>query len=336
MEDGRGDGGEGGFNAISRKKMKKIICLIIISAILSGPLFAVENAGDFLRMGSSARITSLGGQGVAMVQNSESVYWNPALLTKCDSNEFSATIFNGFEAHFYNCYLTFPNAFGNQMPLGLGLLASNMNEIPENISNPNIPGRYTPSGYLFEDAKYALLISSGFLLNPELAIGLTGKVIYENYYHNSAVGFGADMAMVYQLSSDSQMGCLIQNIIQPDMKWTTNNTQETIPTEVKIGIAHQIIQKELFINTDVGFRMHRPTKLSVGLEYFFLPELQLRMGFITDSEKIKDIGSQIQKLENLSVGMGLILNQLTCDFSWINQDLEEIDDIYRLTLSYKF
>lgn len=317
--------------------MNRIMISLISVIVLSVSAFAeVRNAGMLLEKGFGARPAGLGMSYVSIADDSSAVYWNAAGLTQLNELDFQAMIYRGWETDYLSAFISAPISLPFfTMNVGGGYVSTHVADILETQVNSTIPDRWVEKGNFTYDGS-VFFLSSAVAPVPWLSIGATYKYILENLYSNHANGMGLDVGVLYQPFDILSFGVNAQNIWSKDMVWDTpSNISEKLPRNVKGGAVLKLFEKSLLLSTDVNYRLDRETSQAItvqtGIEYWLIPEFALRVGL-----NPKNPATMQQLLSSL--GLGLRVNGFVLDFAWTNQDqyldIDQIDDIYRLSFGY--
>jgi hypothetical protein len=314
---------------------KKFGLLIFALLFFSHIALASENAGAFMERLPSARATGLGSNFVATSKDSSSIFWNPAGLSNIVSREIQVMTKLAFETHYKSIQICSP--IDETLFIGIGYISADTPGIMEVTAKDANSERWIDTGNTFSYLGQALYLSAAKNILDSLSLGVSLKIVQENLYNNQAQGFGLDYGMRFALNSNIQLGLNYQNILTPQMRWNTASENiDIIPSNIKAGIAINLLDNKLLICSDFNFRQNRPTKFGLGSELTICEFLPIRCGFESDSENINSIIEDIANLKNFAIGISLIIDPIFIDFSWRNPDLEEIEDIYELSFGYKF
>ena len=145
---------------------------------------------DYLLLPHSARSAALGGVNVSVIENDASlIYDNPAFL----GGEMDKTLVVSYLAYIADIGMgnvTFTKQLGEKTSFGIGALFGNYGSMVEATNDNQILG----------DLRATDICGSIFVahdLTERLRGGVTGKFLYSNYYHNTAIGIGVDLGVSY-------------------------------------------------------------------------------------------------------------------------------------------
>jgi hypothetical protein len=309
--------------------MKKLclFCLVIFITFLIKYSFAGTKTGtsmaQFLKIGVGARAVGMGEAFVALSNDALALYWNPAGISFIGKVNLTTTHTEWFAD------LTHDFA-GVTVPVGNGALGAsitffNSDEIEiTTLEQPDGTGIYYDASDLAIAISYALKITNRF------SVGITGKYLQQNLYHESAEGFAIDVGtLLYTGFRGLRIGMSLSNfgmgmkfegrdlIVPHDPGGSIANTPniqaemttETwpLPTNFRVGIAVDIVNgQDSFIKSEttrltLAIDGNRPTdneeRANIGLEYAWNDRIALRIGYKFNFD-----------VEDLTLGGGYNLN----------------------------
>lgn len=296
---------------------KQKIRLTIIFCLLLGCTFASNNAGAFLEYEINAKNSALGNSGVTLLGQSEAIFLNPAKLPLIKNQDFKSMFSNAFEAK-YQAISGMINLWG--LNWGIGYLNAGVDDITDSHWDSSIK-RYILSGKNFNYKDQAIYLGTGLKISDQINIGLSVKGIQTDAAKYRATGLGADLGFLATLNKDISLGLVVENIVQPEMRWNTpSNNIDTIPRIIKMGLTLQILKKTSLVY-ESKTKQNRKTTHHLGLEYKLLPILALRAGY--DNGKI-------------TLGTGLKLYLLELNFAWRETELDVLEPTYKFGLGLIF
>ncbi|MFC1770430.1 PorV/PorQ family protein [Candidatus Margulisiibacteriota bacterium] len=298
--------------------MRKIALLLIMMLVCVSTQ-ASDNAGAFIEKGLSPRGSAMGMSYVCLASASDAVYWNPAGLTNSESNfEIKGMGTNAYETQ-YSSLQASTGFLG--LDWGFAYIGANVEGIDETVENQSTSrGQRTGNSLSYNASAY--YISTAKEVLEGLSVGITGKLIKEQAAQYQAQGIGMDVGTLYQPLDWISFGFNLQNIVSPRMEWNTpSKSVDTVPLNIKTGVLFRLLDDNLLAGIDLNIRRKRDTKLNFGLEYWLIPNFALRGGLCQ---------------EGLSLGTGLNLGGFMLDFSWIKPELEQMAEIYRVSVGYRF
>jgi hypothetical protein len=178
-----------------------------------------------------------------------------------------------------------------------------------NTSIPDVQIRETPGAAIGSFAAHAFSarLTGALAISEELALGVTGKYLFEKIYVDQSTGFALDAGITYH-SADLpvDVGAALTNIGSMNA-FRSEDVQ--IPMALKIGIAREI--DLLGINANVFAAYSNELRISVshvhaGIELDYSHALFLRAGYVSGYES-----------RSVSAGLGVTYGFLRIDYSYI-------------------
>jgi hypothetical protein len=209
--------------------------LILISFISLFPVFAQEGrtSFDYLLLPNSARISALGSTNVSLVENDVSlIYGNPALL----GAEMDLTLSVNYLSYIADINMgnaTFAKALSSERGAwGVGFLYGNYGNMKETTEDNIIIGDLNAN-----DICGNIFFSHD--LSDRWRGGITGKFLYSNYYHNTAIGLGVDLGLSYYNSDrEFSFGIVGKNIGRQIKAY--EEELSSLPWDIQMGISQRL------------------------------------------------------------------------------------------------
>lgn len=206
--------------------------LLFLSLLVSFSTYAQIGGDDtyeFLNVNTSARISSLGGNQIAVKDNDPFLaFENPSLLNKTMDNKLALS---------YISYLA---------DIGLGF-ASYTKEV-EGIGTFNAGVKYIDYGDFtetdnagneigsFSAGEYAFLVGYGYEIDSLYSIGANLKTIYSSLYDYNSVGLAVDVGATYFNEEKGLTLALLIKNMGGQLTTYDDNDNESIPFEIQYGI----------------------------------------------------------------------------------------------------
>ena len=256
-------------------------------SILCIALLACSSAGyvNIQNLGSGVRSLGLGNSLVAVADNSDAVFINPAGLGQLMRRQVTYTPGGVPEVHddLGRYMVSFGMPLNSKLGLGLGYERIGSSQLSENGAFVSLSYQALSGLYMGLSAKYLFSIWSR--LDQFYAGGREGVV-------------GIDVGLLWQSPfSGAQLGLFLRNANQPS---TGESGALTLPTDLHVGAGYRVGTHVLlsvqYVRRDVTkvfFTTYR--RWMAGVEVDFLEELVLRVG-------------RLERLEvggvSLSMGLG--------------------------------
>ncbi len=245
---------------------------VLAVLLTAAPALAqVQNAGgpgEWFNRYTTARTLGLGGAFVALADDPLGVLWNPAGLSAMDQNEvrfenarlFEETSINGIS-------LAVP---GSRLPsFGVSVVSLGSGEY-ERTNDMN-----DPLG-TFKQGETAYLLTASRAFSPRFAIGTNLKLVQQRVEDFTGGGFGLDLGAWYAVRPGIRVGGSVANLGGPTV--TLRSTQETWPTQIRAGMAAQVLNGRGLIVAQVDHSEVLGARFHAGGEYWIQSGIALRIG----------------------------------------------------------
>jgi hypothetical protein len=253
-------------------KSKRFYFLAFVGVlVISAPAILFAQSTDFaaevLTKGAGARALAMGGAFTAAADDATAAYYNPAGLALIDNLQFSTmhAIENDLQSYdFYNVAFHTESAGSYALSyLRLGVDGINIAD-----SSGNVLGTATYSDQ-------AGLLSGGWKLGKQFALGATVKFLTTSAYTASAFGFGMDLGLLFKPFKELTIGLMGRDITGgTNVTWanTPTNPSQTLQPSVTLGLSYV---QELGKRQAQGNAQVPVSTLSVNLDvdslYMFVP-----------------------------------------------------------------
>ena len=308
----------------------KIAISITCAALLAT---ASEGVVNIQNVGSGARAQGLGNSFVAVADNADAVFANPAGLGQVSNRQVSYTnvslLYVGIEGDDLGQHVvSYAQPLGDKLGLGLGY---------ERIG----------SSLMSENGAF---VSLSYQVQRRLQVGVSAKYLFwsvgaippdngrEDPLSNQSAGnVGLDLGLLWQSPvAGAQVGVLLKNINQPNGKWgegVDDPDAGGLPMDVHVGVGYRLSSQSLvsveYVRRDLTGGDSAENGLVVGGETQLLEGLALRAG--GRRMLSEDAGG------GLNAGLGYQWNQLVFDYAYdIGLELTETNGAHRFSFAYEF
>jgi len=326
--------------------MKKIIVVLgILFIVCASMSFALNKSGNsgaqFLKIGIGARQVAMGEASVAIVDDANAMFWNPARIALIEGTDVSASDNEWIsDTRMMNVAAAHTFSWGT---VGIHAIYMDFGSFDE--TNEDTLGYVTGNTFTANDL--AVGLSFARFLTSNFAIGGNARYISETIDSDSAGNIAFDIGTTYNTGWNSlRLGIVIQNF-GPDMKFDgtyqeqqrdlTFKTKEflpyTLPVMVRLGIAYDLISSDansLSLAVDALHPNDGDEKVNSGAEYIFktgAADFAIRAGY----RAFYDVGG-------LTAGAGATIhlgeNKLKLDYAYT--DLGILEMAHRVSLGYSF
>ena len=301
--------------------------LSLIMALSSGAVVNIQN------IGAGARSAALGNSFVAVADNPDAVFANPAGLGLIETRQLSYTnvslLFSGIDDDNLGQHVvSYVQPLGSKLGLGLGFERIGSDLMSEN----------------------GAFLSLAYRLGRSLQLGLTGKYLFWSVgdipndpvsgkadpLSNSGSGaLGIDLGLMWKSPiAGAQLGVLVKNVNQPNVaKEAVKGDADAgkVPMDVHVGASYKIGGTSLvsaqWVLRDVSGEV--ANRLVVGGETVLVQGLMVRAG-----------GSKIFEEDasgDVTAGLGYVWDKLLFDYSYhMPLDLTETNGAHRFSLALQF
>jgi long-subunit fatty acid transport protein len=250
------------------------------------------SAGSFLRMGLGARSLGMGGGAVALADDGQTLYYNPAGLVYLQDRWITSSMHQmALDRHLI--FVGYAQAIGQDKEmrpgmmrggLGLGWLSAGVSQIDSRDYNGTHQGMLSHAEHCFYFA---------FALNPQskLAVGISGKCVYSRFpgiaEDNGAFstwGFGFDLGAVIKPVPSFSVGFVLRDL-RTRYTWDSQNvfeqglqTTDEFPLVMQTGLVWHGLSGRITAHADYKKIQDIPGMILCGAEYSLKPQFLLRAG----------------------------------------------------------
>lgn len=260
--------------------LRKLASVASAAALLLGLLLApaVGHAAGttgalFLAVGVGARPEGMGGAGVALADDANSVYLNTAGMIQVPNrqitvmhNEYLLDLKQEFISYVQH---TGYRAYGGSLVyLDLG-------------AQTGYTSTNQPTG-VFRPNSYALTFAYGKKLTDEMSYGMGLKYISEKIASSKGSAWAADFGFLYKpQGSQFRYGASLANL---GTKIKVGSTGDPLPRSLRLGLAWLAPKQPLTLAADSLFIRGNSAEYHVGAEYILAKMVALRLGYNSADE----------------------------------------------------
>lgn len=263
-----------------------------------------------LKIPVGPRAIAMGQAFVAVADDANAVYWNPAGLNQLGGTEITAQYDVFIETVRYQ-YMALATKLGKDAALGISgklLSTGSENEIDANGN---------PTGNTFSENYMDIDLSGAYRLNYYLDVGLTAKYISKSLAGSNASSFAADFGLLYRTPIPHlTAGMNIQNI-GPGIKF--DQVADPLPLNFKLGVAYRMFDDNFTVAWDTNIPIDNAVAESLGGEYWYKDTLVGRFGYqfqgSIDQNQL-GIGGKAGLYLGAGVKVAFFKNYLGLDYAW--------------------
>ncbi|MEW6609063.1 MAG: PorV/PorQ family protein [bacterium] len=258
---------------------------------------------------------------VAIADDINAIYWNPAGLANIQNRQATFMYADWLEEITYNylAYIHPQQIMGGIMGGGLTLLDSG--SIDRTIDGTGKIGDY--------DAKdIALSVAYAKKLTENCNLGASIKYIQMKIDNEKSTGIALDIGCLYKPTVENlTIGATIQNL-GPKLKAFISE-KDALPLNIKVGGAYKLLDNALTLGLDVNFPSDNDTNFNLGAEYWIKEIVALRAGYRT-------LTKDALKSSSLTYGAGFRIPNVGVDIDYAFCDYDELDKTHRVSLVTRF
>jgi len=286
--------------------MIKNIIVILMLVVLCGATPVFATAADPFHLGVGARPLSMGKAFVAIADDANGIFVNPAGLGSLTSSQLISMYSNVTDDTSYVLLGGTHNTdYGT---LGMGLLSVGVGEIY--TTSRDDYGRVVLNS-TFSYSNQVFLLSWGKEFLPELLVGATTKLYQENMDGISggrASGMGLDVGVLYKPFTNWQFGFLGRNFIATPVVWDTGHLGQMTRLG-KLGAAF-LPNQDITVGLDLDLQDNNPLLWHLGGEWRPAKFIAFRLGM--DQAAIDPSTA----ITNFSTGLGIRYADFEFDYAY--------------------
>jgi len=236
------------------RRIQSVICATLAAAGLcllgAASAWATPEsraAANFLLFQPSARSAGMGEAFVAIADDANATYYNPAALANNSGRNLSTTLYKPVPAlanDIFSSFVAYTQNFKSMGNLGFSLVYTSLGEQFRTDDQGNNLGTFNSFGL-------ALGTSYGTKLTKTVAIGVTVKLVHENLADigageeqgkGSATTFAGDIGMMWEASDRLTLAWVLRNV-GPNMTFIDDDQSDPLPQNLTVGFAYKAYQK---------------------------------------------------------------------------------------------
>lgn len=212
--------------------IRSLLSLFLFSlASMSIAQIGGNSTYNFLKLNTSARIASLGGNQIAVKDNDPFLaIENPSLLNEEMSDKLSLTYVDYLTDINYG-FASYTKHFDSIGTFNLGIQYIDYGE----FSETDIAGNEIGS---FRAGEYAYTIGYAYPIDTNFSVGANLKGIYSSLYDYQSFGLAADLGLTYYSKKrELTLALVAKNFGRQISTYTEANMQEDLPFEMQFGLS---------------------------------------------------------------------------------------------------
>lgn len=298
---------------MKRSKIAITVVLVFVCSLTSA--IAVDSPFNFLRYVSGARAAGMAGTFVAMQNDVNGVFYNPAILSTVDEKYLSAT----FLKHVLDINsgtIAYATGYKENGIIGAYIGYTNYGSFDRSNSNGDKTGDFGANDLALGVA-YSNQIDTNFYYGAGL------KYIYAGIDDAAASALGLDLGLFYRAPDGrTTLGVSLLNAGFQLSKM--NGVSESLPVDLKLGASYKVKNLPLVVaisfnhladDTEAFFDKFK--NVSIGGEFTAGKYIRLRLGYDNQIRNLTD--SKIETgLTGITAGLGIRTNDFNFDYGYSN------------------
>ncbi len=293
-----------------RKTLWSVLVVVILIIILASVCYANGSgttAANFLKLGVGARAAALGDAFTVIVDDSTSLYWNPAGLAKMEKRQFSAT-YNMWFAGINQGYLGMGFPLAREGVAAGGVNYVDMGDFDGRDEAGNPTGTFTASALNYQ-------LGYANRVGEKLTWGISAGIVQDTIAEDIKSTYAANLGLIFRSSESLSLGLALQNI-------GGQLGSDPLPFVAKVGMAYT--WKSLLLVLDIASPTDNDLYYCAGIEWWIMDGIALRAGYKTN----QDIG------EGLTAGLGFNKGKIRFDYAYVPYG--ELGDTHKVLLGMSF
>ena len=215
-------------------------------------------AAPFLLFQPSARSAGMGEAFIAIADDANATYYNPAALADDKTRHMSTTFYKpvpSLASDIFTSFAAYTQPFGGVGNLGFSLIYTSLGEQHRTNQQGEDQGTFTSFGL-------ALGASYGTYFTKNMSLGVTMKLVHENLAGTGAglekgkgagTSFAGDIGFMWKASDRLTLAWVLRNV-GPNITFIDADQSDPLPQNFNIGFAYKIYNKgnsSVLITTDI-------------------------------------------------------------------------------------
>lgn len=339
---------------------KIIVTILFVSSVLYGQSGVSgeriskvgTTAGQFLKIGVSARALAMGSAFTSVANDVSSIYWNPAGLARVNAHEAMFTHVNWIANTSYD-FGALTIHLGEEGALGLMVSSFSSGDMAvTTVEQPEGTGEFFSAQFIAAGISYSRDLTDKF------SIGVTGKFVSESIWHMNATTIALDVGTIFTTPLwGIELGAVISNF-GPNLKLEGRDTRfaydpapnqdgtvdivnsgyemldYSLPLRFQVGMSKTIQVGEynrLTVAADALQPNDNYEAVNTGFEYAWKEMFFLRAGYKSMFQKDSE--------EGLTMGVGANIRlagttMIRVDYAYA--DMNRLENAQKFSLALRF
>lgn len=311
-----------------------ILCFFVVQISYSA---AGTSALPFLRISPSARAVGMGETFVAVADDVNASFWNPAGIANLESMDLSLMHMFYWDSSIYE-YVALNYPLTDKLKVGTHIIYLNYGSMDKTTETPS--GAYGGASETFTPYDLAVAGSAAYSLSDDLQIGLNIKYAMQSIDTDTISAIAADVGALYKLeelinviTSSLGLGNLVDNLMAgiSVSNIGTKVKEDSLPMTLRAGLSMRfsLLQDKDLLGAVGVYLPFESSKIAgnVGVEYWYDNMFAVRLGY-----KIGyDVGNFTAGIGFKSILEGMFGYQI--DYSYAPSS--NLGDTHRISVTLK-
>ncbi|MFO7660000.1 MAG: hypothetical protein R6V77_03720 [Candidatus Cloacimonadaceae bacterium] len=315
-----------------------IILLGLAALCLPGVLSADKYAGEIFQMSPGVANQAMGNTGYTNAEAISAAWWNPALLALKGDKGIELMHAEQFEGLMQFNHIS--AILGSEHRLGLVITHIGIDDIAiTGLENDSLPPSATnPPQVLKRVNNNDLMAYFGIATSTRdnLHIGVTPKLAYRSLAEKTGFGFGADLGMLWQMSSKLRLGAVAKDFFTTQIFWENGTNESVYPSaHVELGFETKVSSKAIPVIIRLGAETLTESRkeaatldagifsadFHAGIAVLPIPQIKLMAGYDIDS---------------ITAGLGIYLKKLAVEYAIKPGSKDDLGTSQRISAGWRW
>lgn len=277
---------------------KFLILIIIFLTTAVFPQSAGKSGLSFLKIGAGARNMALGDNGTVFGGDASAVFYNPANLLQCKSDEI-LLMHNSWIQDVSSEIIAAKITIAG-LPVGVGINSTSVKDIEIRTRPGEKEGTFNAQYFMGS-------LSTAFHVYMGIDAGLTVKYLYEGSYSEAANGYALDFGVTWKNAYENiSIAAALKNAGAMDELY---REKTELPTEIRLGAYYPVgeVGSKISIITGVEFQKYTAyddSHINIGAEASYDNMVSVRAGYMT-----------MYEAKSITTGLGIRWNNIDVDYA---------------------
>lgn len=308
--------------------VKKIFAVSVFLLLVNVSFAQQQYTYDFLNLNVDARSSAMAGSFIAVGNDVNSIFYNPAGLATLTGKQASVGFFK-YLLDINSGNAAYSQKYKNLGYFGVGIRYMNYGSFEKYDENFVNQGTFGAS-------ELALSLGYANKYKKNIDYGASVKFIYSSIEEYNSVGLALDLGGIYHFENDLNVAISILNLGTQIKKY--NGKSEKLPLDIRVGFNKRLDYLPLTINIglcnladDYDKFYERFKNIIIGGEFVLNDYMLLRLGYNNAQRQNFKTGTSAS-IGGFSAGIGF--KYLTYKFDYSFNSLGNIGGAHRINLGF--